>query len=87
MSASILLDKDVETNGEIGRTSIKAGKFIVGSFEIGLNEFEKSWTGLFVWMNENGYKKADREPFEIYHNNFNEHPQKKAIVDFCIPIE
>jgi AraC family transcriptional regulator len=87
MSASILLDKDVETNGEIGRTSIKAGKFIVGSFEIGLNEFEKSWTGLFVWMNENGYKKADREPFEIYHNNFNEHPQRKAIVDFYIPIE
>ena len=87
MSASILLDKDVETNGEIGRTSIKAGKFIVGSFEIGLNEFEKSWTGLFVWMNENGYKKADREPFEIYHNNFNDHPQRKAIVDFYIPIE
>ncbi len=87
MSASILLDKAVETNGEIGLTTIEAGKFIVGSFEIGLNEFEKSWTGLFVWMNENGYKKADREPFEIYYNNFNEHPERKAIVDFCIPIE
>lgn len=87
MSASILLDKAVETNGEVGVTTIEAGKFIVGSFEIGLKEFEKSWTGLFVWMNENGYKKADREPFEIYHNNFNEHPEKKAIVNFCIPIE
>ena len=87
MSASILLDKAVEPNGEIGLTTIEAGKFIVGSFEIGLNEFEKSWTGLFVWMNENGYKKADREPFEVYYNNFNEHPERKAIVDFCIPIE
>lgn len=87
MSASILLDKAAETNGEIGLTTIEAGKFIVGSFKIGLNEFEKSWTGLFVWMNENGYKKADREPFEIYYNNFNEHPERKAIVDFCIPIE
>lgn len=87
MSASILLDKAVETNGEIGLTTIEAGKFIVGSFEIGLKEFEKSWTGLFVWMNENGYKKADREPFEIYYNNYNEHPERKAIVDFCIPIE
>ncbi|KIQ20113.1 AraC family transcriptional regulator [Flavobacterium sp. MEB061] len=87
MSASILLDKAVETNGEVGVTTIEAGKFIVGSFEIGLKEFEKSWTGLFVWMNENGYKKADREPFEIYHNNFNEHPEKKSIVDLCIPIE
>jgi AraC family transcriptional regulator len=38
-------------------------------------------------MNENGYEKADREPFEIYYNNFKEHPERKAIVDFCIPIE
>lgn len=87
MSASILLNKAIETNGEIGLITIEAGKFIVGSFEIVLTEFEKSWTGLFVWMNENGYKKADREPFEIYYNNFNEHPEKKAIVDLCIPIE
>jgi AraC family transcriptional regulator len=87
MSASILVDKPVETNGEIGLTTIEAGKFIVGSFEIGLNEFEKSWTGLFFWMNENGYEKADREPFEIYYNNFKEHPERKAIVDFCIPIK
>jgi AraC family transcriptional regulator len=87
MSASILLNKPVEVNGEIGLTSIQKGKFIVGSFEIGLNEFEKTWTGLFLWMYENGYKKADRNPFEVYHNDFNEHPQRKAIVDFCIPIE
>ncbi len=87
MSASILLNKTVEADGEIGQTSIEAGKFIVGSFEIGSNEFEKSWTGLFLWMNENGYKKADRNPFEIYQNNFNEHPERKAIVDFYIPIE
>ncbi|UGU17864.1 GyrI-like domain-containing protein [Sinomicrobium kalidii] len=87
MYACIALNKPVETEGEIGLTSIEKGKFIVGSFEIGLHEFEKSWTGLFVWMNENGYKKADRNPFEIYHNNFNKHPEKKAIVDFYIPIE
>jgi len=86
-SAAILLNKPIEVNGEIGLTSIQKGKFIVGSFEIGLNEFEKSWTGLFLWMNENGYKKADKKPFEVYHNNFNEHPERKAIVDFCIPIE
>jgi AraC family transcriptional regulator len=87
MSAAILLNKPTETVGEIGLTSIEAGKFIAGSFEIGLNEFEKSWTGLFLWMNQNGYKKANRNPFEIYHNNFNEHPERKAIVDFYIPIE
>lgn len=87
MSASIVLNTPIKTEGEIGLTTIKAGKYIVGSFEIGVHEFEKSWTGLFVWMNENGYKKVDKDPFEIYHNNFNEHPQKIAIVDFYIPVE
>lgn len=87
MSASILLNTTIKTEGEIGQTSIEAGKCIIGSFVIGLNEFEKSWTGLFMWMNEKGYKKTEKEPFEIYHNNFNNHPEKKAIVDFCIPIE
>lgn len=87
MSASIILNQPAPIEGEIGLTSIPAGRFIVGSFEIGLDEFEKSWTGLFLWMNENGYKKSDRNPFEIYHNNFNEHPERKAVVDFYIPIE
>jgi AraC family transcriptional regulator len=87
MSAAILLDHPIETSGEIGLTSIESGKFIVGSFEIGMDEFEKSWTGLFLWMNENGYKKADSNPFEMYHNNYNEHPEKKAKVDFYIPID
>lgn len=87
MSACLILNEKTDVSGEIGLTTIEKGKFIVGHFEIGIREFEKSWTGLFIWMNENGYKKADRNPFEIYHNNFNEHPEKKAIVDFYIPIE
>ncbi|MEO1023538.1 MAG: GyrI-like domain-containing protein [Bacteroidota bacterium] len=87
MSAAIVVNTPVETDGEIGLTSIHEGECIVGSFEIGLQEFEQAWTGMFVWMEKNGFKKADRYPFEIYHNNFNEHPEKKAIVDFYIPIE
>jgi AraC family transcriptional regulator len=87
LSACLILEEKIGVTGEIGLTTIEKGKFIVGHFEIGIQEFEKSWTGLFIWMNENGYKKADQNPFEIYHNNFNEHPEKKAIVDFFIPIE
>jgi AraC family transcriptional regulator len=87
MSACISLKEKVEVSGEIGLTTIEKGKFIVGHFEIVINEFEKSWNSLFIWMSENGYKKADRNPYEIYYNNFNEHPKKLSIVDFCIPIE
>jgi AraC family transcriptional regulator len=87
MSACISLKEKVEVDGEIGLTTIEKGKFIVGHFEIQITEFEQSWSGLFIWMSENGYKKADRNPYEIYYNNFNEHPEKISIVDFCIPIE
>lgn len=87
MSASLLLKEPVKAEGEIALMTIDGGKFIVAGFEIELNEFEKSWTALFLWMNENGYRKADRNPFELYHNDFNDHPEKKAIVDFYIPIE
>jgi AraC family transcriptional regulator len=86
MSACITLTDPVKVSGNIGRTSIEKGKFIVGSFVIGLTEFEKSWNSLFVWMAENGYKKADRNPFEIYHNDYRIHPEKKCIVDYFIPI-
>jgi len=87
MSACMALNAPMETSGEIGLTTIEPGKFIVGSFEIGLHEFQKSWTGLYNWMQENGFKKAHRYPFEIYHNNYKEHPEQKVIVDLCIPIE
>ena len=86
MSACLILKEPVKVSGEIGLTTIEKGKFIVGHFVIEPKDFEKSWSGLFIWMNENGYKKAERNPFEIYHNNFNEHPEKKCIVDLYIPI-
>lgn len=87
MSIGILTNQEVTAEGEIGITTIEKGKNIIGHFVIEPKEFEKSWDSLFIWMNENGYKKADRFPFEIYHNNFNEHPEKKCIVDLVIPIE
>ena len=88
MNACILLNNPtIKTKDTIGLTTIEEGKYIVANFTIVISEFEKSWTGLFVWMNDNGYKMADKNPFEIYHNNFNEHPEGKAIVDFYIPIQ
>lgn len=87
MSACISLNEKVEVSGEIGLATLEKSRCVVGRFEIQITEFEKSWSGLFIWMSENGYKKADRNPYEIYYNNFNEHTQRISIVDFCIPIE
>ena len=87
MSASLLVDTPVQEEGEVSAQTIEGGNYIIGRFEIGIHEFEQSWTGLFVWMGENGYKLADRQPFEIYHNDFREHPENICIVDFYIPVQ
>lgn len=87
MSIGILTNQAASVkDSDLGLKTIEKGKLIVGHFTIEPKEFEKAWNGLYIWMNENGYNKADRFPFEIYHNNFNEHPEKKCIVDLCIPI-
>ncbi len=86
MSACILLEGSQSTGGDTLPIILPGGKHIIARQEIGIHEFEKAWTGLFLWMNENGYRKAEANPFEIYHNNPNEHPQNLAVVDFCIPV-
>ena len=86
MTVFLATDHIFETEGEIDRIVITKGKCIVGRYEITPDEFEKSWTGLFIWMNENGYKKGAENPYEIYHNDFREHPEHKFIVDLYIPI-
>tara|TARA_R110002051_G_scaffold290773_1_gene354386 strand:- start:20600 stop:21412 length:813 start_codon:yes stop_codon:yes gene_type:complete len=87
MSIILTTNEPFEAEGEINKLTINKGKCIVGRFEITPNEFEKSWTGLFIWMNENGYKKSVENPFEIYQNDYREHPENKFIVDLFIPIE
>ena len=87
MSIGVLLDKAIKPEGEIGITKLKKGKYLTGRFEIEPKDFGKSWESLFILMGEKGYKKADGHPYEVYYNNPQEHPEKKCIVDLCIPIE
>ena len=87
MSIFFTTDAPFEPEGEVNKLTINNGKCIVGRFEITPDEFEKSWTSLFIWMNENGYKKGSENPYEIYQNDFRKHPAKKLIVDLYIPIE
>ncbi|SHG26113.1 GyrI-like domain-containing protein [Chryseobacterium sp. OV279] len=83
----MLLDEKRDgQNGLVFSETIDAGKFIVGSGEVTLQDFEQCWVSLFLWMNEHHYSMRKAFPFEIYHSNFKEHPEGKMIVDFCIPI-
>jgi len=87
MSVGISLNDPIEAEGEIGLTIIEKGKFIVGQFEIVIDQLGETWRNLFVWMTENGYSKGAQDPFELYHNDFNKHPERKCRLDLYIPIE
>ena len=85
-SIAIVLNSKVSVDGEVSLKSMNPGKCIVSRFEITPNDFQKAWESSFVWMSENGYKKGEKDPFEIYYNNAQEHPENKFIVDLCIPV-
>lgn len=41
--ASIIVEKDVKVEGEIGKSTVSAGKYAIGHFEIKETEFELAW--------------------------------------------
>lgn len=87
MSIGLRTERDMKPEGEISVTRLQTAKCFIGHFLIEPAEFEKAWDSFFIAMNDRGYRKAEGFPFEVYHNNYLEHPEKKCIVDFYIPIE
>lgn len=86
MSACLVLNTPVKNTELINTKTLDSGKCIVTRLEIKPQEFQKAWEANFVWMTEKGYQKANKDPFEIYYNNAQDHPEGKFIVDFCIPV-
>lgn len=88
--ASIIVEGDVKVEGEIGKSTIPAGKYAVGHFEIEETEFENAWNTMCSWLTESGYQPGDGCTYELYYNNHNDyekHPDLKFIVDICIPVK
>ena len=65
-SVAIVLNTPTKVDGEVNLKTINPGKCIVNRFEIQPHEFQQAWESSFVWMTENGYKKSEIDPFEIY---------------------
>ncbi|WP_234367852.1 AraC family transcriptional regulator [Parabacteroides pacaensis] len=86
-SACIIIEEDVKVDGEIGKLTIPSGKYAVGHFELGFNDFEKAWNSMCNWFVESGYQQGDGWTYELYHNDYTTHPEQKHIVDICIPVK
>ena len=86
-AAGIILTDAIETSGEIGTMCLENGRYVAGRFELSYTEFEKAWQGIFVWIYENGFETISKDCYQIHHNKPNQHPDKKSIVEICIPVK
>ena len=87
MSIGVEVNEEIITDGEVELCTIKGGKHLVGYFEVDDENFSEAWEKMIAFMNEHDYKKGEGSPYEIYYNNYKEHPEKKYEVDICIPVE
>ncbi|MDR2948760.1 MAG: AraC family transcriptional regulator [Prevotella sp.] len=84
----ISIDTEIRAVGDIVPIINPKGKYAVGRFEIRPgDEFQKAWEGMYSTVIEKNYKFRDGGYMEIFHNDCRNHPEKKFIVDICIPIE
>jgi AraC family transcriptional regulator len=86
-SACLIVDREVNVEGEIGKLIIPGGRYAVGHFELGFADFEKAWNTMCHWFTESGYQQGDGCTYELYHNDYTTHPEQKHIVDICIPVK
>lgn len=86
-SACITISQDVEAEGEFGLMALPQMQCVVGHFEIGPTDFQRAWDEVCAWLSESGFQPADGYPYELYHNDHEQHPEKKFIVDICIPVK
>lgn len=87
ISVCMTVDRDVETDGEIGSIFIQGGKYAVGHFEIDENQYQDAWNAMFAeWLTRSKYQPDDRLCFELYRNSDSD-KEEKHIVDIYIPIK
>ena len=88
LDVCISVPDDTAVDGEIGKTTIRGGKYAVGHFELAVDEYPAAWKALYAgWLPESGYQPDDGPCFEMYLNDPKEHPENKCIVDICIPVK
>jgi len=86
-SAGIVVNSDVKPEGEFGKLTVPKAKYAVGRFEIDVTEFEQAWNTMCIWVSESGYQPSDENPYELYYNDPEDHPENKFELDICIPVK
>lgn len=87
VDACITVPDDTAVEGEVGKMTIPGGRFAVARFELGPDDYGEAWNMVMgSWLPQSGYQPDDRLCYELYHNNPEEHPERKSVVDICVPV-
>ena len=88
MLMAISVPADVKIPAAYKSMVVQGGEYAVGRFEISSEEFGAAWGYMFgEFIPKSGYAPAGGMSFEMKRNDSDEHPQKKHIVDICIPVK
>jgi AraC family transcriptional regulator len=87
ISVGFTVTEDINPEGEIQIMNIPEGTYLVGSFEIFQQDYEKAWNETFDYIEKNNLIQIDGPMYESYRNDPNKHPEGMHLVDICIPIK
>lgn len=88
LSVCITVPAGTAGSGEVNCMEISGGEYAKAVFEIDASQYRAVWDWMFCnWLPASGYQPDDRPALENYLNNPEEHPQKKHIVEFWIPVK
>jgi len=87
VDACISVPKNTKVDGEVGKTTIPAGNYAIGHFELGTDEYQNAWNAIYSgWLPESGYQPADGPCYELYPGNMDEQTAKHK-VDIYVPVK
>lgn len=76
------------TEGEIGRLTLPAGRYAVGTFALGPQDYGDAWNSLFGgWLPESGYQCSEGPCYELYLNDPSEDPQGLHRLAIHLPVQ
>ncbi|MFC2070729.1 GyrI-like domain-containing protein [Chloroflexota bacterium] len=86
--ACITVPEGTEVDGEIGKTTIPAGKYAIAHFEINVEQYQDAWNTVYSgWLPESGYQPGDGPCYELYPGNPDEYSGDKHLVDIYVPVK
>lgn len=87
LSVCMSIKTDVAYQGEFGCMELAGGRYAVGRFLLGEEEYQGAWNYMISqWLPDSGYFPDDRLCFEYFPPQEQENEHARRVVDIYIPI-